>query len=214
MISLVKGRHEIIKQSFRPAVSMRLEDCNNASIPTGTGGGQCGLDFHRVMTVIIDDHDVVRFTLDLETPANAAKILEPFGYRRKGHIEFHANGYRGQGIQDVVTAGHADAQITELFTAEQYFKSGTIAAVLDLSGLEIRLAAHAVSHEAFSYVRDHPLQVLVIQTENDQAVKRHLVDEINECRADFIKVIVIVEMICIDIRNHRDSRRELQERAV
>ena len=34
VISLVKGRHEVIKQSLRPAVAVGLEDRNNAAVPT------------------------------------------------------------------------------------------------------------------------------------------------------------------------------------
>ena len=66
----------------------------------------------------------------------------------------------------------------------------------------------------FSIARDHLLDVRLVEAEHGRAVERHLVHEGEEGRADRVEVGVVVEVLGVDGGDHRDGRRELEERAV
>src|SRR5210317_61778 len=206
VISLVEGSHEVIKQCLGPAVSMRLEHRDDAPVPPGTGRRQGRLDFDRMMAVVINNHDPLRLALDLKPAPDTAEVLEDLGDRRELHIQLHSDSNRSQGIQNVVPAGHANAELAELISPAVYFESCAVTFVDDFGGLEIGLAGQAVSHQAFPDLGDHPLQVLIIETKYDQPVERHLVDKIDKGCANLIDIFVVVEMILVDIGDHGDGR--------
>ena len=51
------------------------------------------------MAIIIHHHDPLSFPFDLETTLYSAEILKTLCDRGKGHLEFHTDSNRCQGIQ-------------------------------------------------------------------------------------------------------------------
>ena len=59
-----------------------------------------------------------------------------------------------------------------------------------------------------------PCTLAIVQADDDRAVERHLVDELDEGGADVVERRVVVQVLAIDVGDHGDDRRELQEGAV
>src|SRR5512147_2456597 len=52
-IRIVKSRQKILEQGLSSSIPMGLEDHHNPPRPTRSCGPECGLDFDRMVTVII-----------------------------------------------------------------------------------------------------------------------------------------------------------------
>jgi len=167
-----------------------------------------------MVAIIIHHHDLLSFPLDLKTALYSTEILEAHCDRGKRHLEFHANSNRSQGIQDIVTSRHADIQFTECFATIVNRKAGTIGLMLYFGSLEIRLTGQPISDQAFLDFGNHPLQVFIVQTKDNQAVERDLIDKINKRCTDLIQVLVIIEVILINVGHHCNGRRQFQKRTI
>ncbi len=58
------------------------------------------------------------------------------------------------------------------------------------------------------------LHVRVIDAQDREPVERHLVDEVEEGRLKRLERAVVIEVLGVDVGDHRDGGRELHERAV
>ena len=96
----------------------------------------------------------------------------------------------------------------------QHLERGPERPERDVPCLVIGLGAHAVGLVALLDLRDERLDVRLVQAEDRHAVERHLVDEREEGRLDLVDVPVIVEMLRVDVGDHGDGRRELEEAPV
>ena len=152
--------------------------------------------------------------VDPEPASDTAEITEALGDRRERHIQLHTDGDRSQRVEDIVPARHTDIQSAELISPIVHHELCAVTLVDDFRGLEIRLAGEPVSHQAFFDLGNHPLQVMIIETQHDQPVEWHLVDKIDKGRANLIEILVVVEMVLIDIGDHGNGRRQLQERTI
>ncbi len=142
---------------------MRLENSNDPAVPPRTGRREGCLDLHRVMAVIINDHDVSWLTLDLKPAPNATEIMEALCDRSKRHVKFHPHSNSCERIEDIVLTWHADIQLAKLFAPEHNRKTGPVTLVLDLRSLEISLAAQTVGHQSLLDIRNNSLDVFVIE---------------------------------------------------
>ena len=59
-----------------------------------------------------------------------------------------------------------------------------------------------------------PCTLAIVQADDRGAVERHLVDELDEGGADVVERRVVIQVLAIDVGDHGDDGRELEERAV
>src|SRR5262245_4557143 len=64
---------KIIKKIPCAAVAVGLEDHYQRSLPALANSANGSANLHRMMTVIVDNHNPLRFPFDLEAPVNAAE---------------------------------------------------------------------------------------------------------------------------------------------
>ena len=62
--------------------------------------------------------------------------------------------------------------------------------------------------------RQHCRKVRVVGAGDDRAVERHFVREVDERLLQIVEPAVVFEMLVVDVRNHRNRRKQLQERPV
>ncbi len=78
-------------------------------------------------------------------------------------------------------------------------------------GARLQAVGH---HPLVHHLRDHSLQVEVVETDHRAAVERHLVHEGEERGHDRVEVRVVVEVLGVHRGHHRDGGAELEEGAV
>ena len=77
-VGIVETAAEITEQVFQPGVAMRLHNGDDAVFRfQHPGCAEGGPNFNRVMTVIINDHDITRTALEFKAAANAAETVQP-----------------------------------------------------------------------------------------------------------------------------------------
>ena len=83
-----------------------------------------------------------------------------------------------------------------------------------LARLPVGVGRSAVGDEALAHVRQQRAHVDVVDAEDRQTVERHPVHELQVRRAHLLHVAVVVEVLGVDVGDHRDDRRQHQEGAV
>lgn len=97
---------EIFDKITGSAEEMGLEDGDDPAPGKGiTRRSEDGLDFSRMVGVVIDDDDAAVLANELETPSHTAKICATLSEDLEFESQFHAGPDGGQGISDVVVAG-------------------------------------------------------------------------------------------------------------
>src|SRR5262249_19748151 len=57
-------------------------------------------------------------------------------------------------------------------------------------------------------------EVRVVGARHDGAVERHLVGEVDERLLEVVEAAVVLEMLVVDVRNHRNRRKQFEERPI
>ena len=85
---------------------MRLEDDVDATVTALAGRGQRGANLSGMVAVVVHYGDAVRLAAQLETPVDAAKMVEPLGDFFRRYQKLMGNGDGGGGVEHIVASGH------------------------------------------------------------------------------------------------------------
>jgi len=88
----------LFEEKLRPRVAVRLEETDDAVGPHVASRRQGGIDFRRMMSVVIDDPDVTDKPLGLEPALGPVEMAHGSGYLRKGKSAGIGYGRRRQGV--------------------------------------------------------------------------------------------------------------------
>src|SRR5262245_58965877 len=106
---------EFLPEGLRPSIAVWLEDNHQSAIgPHKAGSAQSGVDFGRVMAVIIDHDNSTGFSLHLEPTLDATKVVQRLSNAAKGNIQFPPRRDCGQGIPNVVRARNVEYDRTQI----------------------------------------------------------------------------------------------------
>jgi len=214
-VGIVECGDELVEQFMGPAVAVGLESGYDPPLrPPLAGGGKGGPDFGRMVAVVVNDHDPFRFPLDGEASADAAEFGKPFLDRGEGDIQLHGHGNAGHGIEHVVCSRHAEGDLPQAVPLVMGDKGGIEAVMRDMGRTDIGLGGESVGHVALLHLRQYLADVPVVETENRQAVERHLVDEFDKGLPDLLDAGVEIQVVGIDIGHHGNGGGKNQERAV
>src|SRR5687767_9589145 len=110
-------------------------------------------------------------------------------------------------------AWYGKPERSKVSPAEEPAKLGAALPGTDLSRPEIRRHSirlrQAVGVIALDDFWKQPTEPYVIGAKHGQAVKRHLVDELQEAFVDTLHTAVVIQMFTIEICHRHDRRREL-----
>ena len=139
---------------------------------------QGDLDLRRMVTVVVDDRDVIDFAFHFQSALNPFDILQSRSYLVKTHIELHTHGNTGSGIVDIMHSGQIQIDRAHLLAVAINFKTAFALTELHVPDLKIRLGAHAVRGVAFFELGYQFLDGLVVQAQHRQAVKRYAIQKV------------------------------------
>src|SRR5690242_3855152 len=109
---------------------------------------------------------------------------------------------------------HANLELTQFLSAEAKAESTGMVTASGRGNREVRLRNHAVGDRPPPDRGENLLHILLVETHDGGAVERHLIYEFRECRSNLRDRGVVIEMLAVDVRDHGENGRELQERAV
>src|SRR5438067_9078823 len=75
-VGLVKCAPKFVHQRLRSGVAMRLEQHVNSCVAAGAGSRESCTDLRRMVPIIVNHGDSARRAADLETPVDAAELLQ------------------------------------------------------------------------------------------------------------------------------------------
>src|SRR5215813_11893620 len=195
---------------------MRLEQHDRASTTRANlGSGQRSSNLGGMMTVVIDHHDAVYFTAQLETALRSCEAGQRLCDLFEGNFQLETYCDCCQRVVDVVHARHAQLYFTYNMSTSPNSKSRSeLAIVLHVMGRYVRLSAQAVRDASSFNQWNDCLHVWIVKTKHRGPIERNLVHEVLETRAHIFHVVVVVHVLAIDIRNDGNRGRKHQKRAI
>jgi hypothetical protein len=114
-------------------------------------------------------------------------------------------------VLQVVTARHLERQPSLAFDRRARAERRQ----LHVRGGHIsRRRREAVRLHPPRHPRHDPRQVRIVEARDNRAVERHFVGEVDERLLQVVEPAVILEVFVVDVRNHRNRRKQFQERSV
>src|SRR6185503_346517 len=213
-IGLHERARELIHQVKRTGVAVRLKNHVNVPVAAQARSRERRANLGWMVAVIIDDRDVPLLAADLKSPVNAAVQGKsgPNLFWHNFQLERHADG--GERVQHVVLAWHGEMELAQVHFPKAHAKITGERATTHVQCLDFGLRAPAVSDDAAPHERQNALHVLIRQTEDNRTVKRNFVDELDKSRSNIVERGITVQMLPVDVGDHRQNRGELQKGAV
>ncbi len=103
-------------------------------------------------------------------------------------------------------ARHAHRQATETLALIADSEAAALLPILDIDGVKVSLSRETVGNETFLHLRNHALNICVIEAQYGHTEEGYLVDELAEGLLDLVQVPIEIEVIGIDISDHGDGR--------
>ena len=151
----------------------------------------------------------------LEAATDAAELRQRLRDRRVRHADLAADRDGGQRVAHVVHAGERqlDRQIRRALRLRD--EAHAPADVGDVDRAQIGVVGEAVGDERLRHVGQDRAHVGVVDADHRHAVERQPLQEVDE-RARQLREVVLVglHVVGVDVRHHREHRRQVQERRV
>ena len=186
----------------------------NASKLAKLRGGERGADLGGMMAVVVNHGDAAGLAAHLKPAIDAGIAGDGFANRFQLDVQLQAHRDGGRGVEHVVNAGHAQMKRSQIVPAGPNRKTALESAAIHVGDLQAGLLAAPVSDDAAIYQRKKLLDVFVVQAQDGRAVERHLLNELEERGANLDDGRIVIQMLAVDVRDHRQDRAELQKRAV
>ena len=140
--------------------------------------------------------------------------LQGLAHHGEPYIELHAHGDRGERVDHVVYPRRGKADLTQVLTFVAHDEAGAEAVMAQVDRPQVGPFRKAVRHIPPLEGGDEAREMLVVHAQDDDAEEGHLVHEGEEGGLDLVHVLVEVEVLQIDVRNHGDRGEEYEEGAV
>src|SRR5262245_24765602 len=117
-----------------------------------------------MMSVIIDDKDVVHFTFRLEPTTCASETLKRFRDLIERHFKFKTYGDRRERVIDVVDAWHAKRDFADHIGTAPYGECRTeVVVVTNAMSRDIGLCAQPVRHTTSYQLWNDRLHIRIVE---------------------------------------------------
>jgi hypothetical protein len=213
-IRSLKGGQEIVKEITGPAIPVRLKDHGNGTLPAVANGLERRLDFHRMMSVIVDHHDPLGLPFDLEAAMDATEGMERLRDPGKGNLELLRDRHRGEGVGGGVSPGQTESEPSHGPRAVLHGEFNLHGSHLEILGAKVGLSGETIRRKALSHLGKKRPHAGMVQTQDRQPVERHLVDEGEKTVHEAVHRLIKIHMLAVDVGHHGDSGREEQKGAI
>ena len=203
---------------------MRLEPNHQAALgPTRAGRREYRFEFARMMAVIVDQQYLAatghilecQFAEQVEAPTDALEGGERVRDRRGRHAELPADRGRSQRVLHVVATRHIQAHRGAFCIRQTQCEVGSASLLMHILGTHVGLRSEAVAENVPRHFGSQRGDFGVVDAQHRQPVERQPVQEFGERHAHAFKIAaVILQVIRVDIGDHRDLRIQAQEAAV
>ena len=112
MIGVREGRTELVYQRRRPRVAVRLKSDNDPPAERPRGA-EYRSNLGRMMAVVVNHENAVRFAAHLEPPLDSTEIGQARRNALERQVELQPNGDGRQRVLQVVSSRHVQRQRTE-----------------------------------------------------------------------------------------------------
>ena len=189
---------------------MRLEKHDKPFRIERAGSLKRGSKLRRMMPVIIDDAEICRQVACFESPFRAGKCRKCAGNQRELRATGIGQRDRCQRVEDIVTPGNAELDVAEHLVALGHGEGRRSAQVTHITRREIRIGPavrNRVCALAAKLARDGILGAI---DQGAAGLIRHFCEHL----ADVIEVAIEIQMLGLDVENHRVLGPIDRERAV
>ena len=203
---------------------MRLEPDHQAALgPTRAGRRKYRFEFARMMAVIVDQQYLAatghilerQFAEQIETSTDALEGIERVRDRRRRHAELPADRGRGQCVLHIVATRHIQAHSAAFRIRQTQCEVGSASLLMHILGTHVGLRSEAVAENVPWHFGSQRGDFGVVDAQHRQPVERQPVQEFGERHAHALEIAaVILQMVGVDIGDHRDLRIQAQEAAV
>src|ERR1035437_5183484 len=211
-VCISKCATELVEEVQGARVPVGLEDDVDAPVAAFAGSGQGGANLSRMVAVVVHHGDAAHLAALLEAPVHAAKVMEPLGDLVCGNLELVGNGHRGGGVEHVVATGYVQLKGTERAGggSDQEAREGSLHCLKKLQAV-VGLCRDTIGEDAPVSAGQDGLELRIVQTGGNRAVKRHLVHERQEGALDVGHVVVAVHVLAVEIGDHGGMGESLRK---
>ena len=158
------------------------------------------------------------FPVTLESPPHALKFRKRGNDRVSRNADFQTDRDRSERIQYVVQA----RQVKRDF---QFHRHAVVAAnrgephaaafMADVDRANLRILRQAVSGDRLADARQYLAHVGIVHAQDGAAIERQTLQEVHERLLEAAEIVVVgFHVVCVDIGDHRQDGREVQERSI
>ncbi|CCJ91597.1 hypothetical protein BN132_3525 [Cronobacter turicensis 564] len=204
---------------------MRLENHDQIFLrPACAGSAHGRIHFGRVMAVIVHQHRRAGFTVDVcqrklaqevKTTPGALEALQRAQDSLVFNSLFRRYRDRRRRVQRVMAARrvqrHAQFRLVLTHQSEMPLRAGLAIIFHTYIGIFAETISGNLTPDARQQLADHR----IVHTHHRAAVKRQVVQEVNKCLFQVLKVAMVgVHVVGFDIGHNRHHRLQMQERGV
>src|SRR5512143_2375295 len=214
-VRVLERREELLEQRTGARVPVRLEsDDDPPAGPDLPRRGQGRPDLRRVVAVIVHHRDAADLPLYLEAPPDPGVRGQAGAHLVERDSEFQGDRRRGQGVADVVAAGRPEEDLAEPLAPCEDGEPVRHPGRDHILRTVIRGTGEPVGDVGLLHGGDQLLDIRVVDAQDREPVEGDLVDEVEERLLDLPDPRIEIEVLRVDVGDHRHRRGKLQERAV
>ena len=204
---------------------MRLEYHDQIFIrPAGTRRFDSGVDFRRVVAIVIDQHRAARFAVDfrqrifakeVETTAGTLEAFQRAQDRLIVNPLFRRHGDRRRRVQRVMASRGIERHLQQFFIlthqAEMPLRSNLTVVFYADVGVVAKTVGGDLPADARQQFPDHR----VIHTHHRASIERQVVQEVNKGLLQILEIAMVgVHVVGFDVGNNGHHRLQVQERCI
>ena len=210
---MTEGAAELGFERGGARIAMRLKHHQHATAEPACRGER-GANLGGMMPVVVDHAHASRFAARLEAAAHAAEPRQRLGDQREAHLDLETDRDRRQRVQHVVVAGHVQFQRTERASERLDLKARAMRQQLHVARAHLALLAGSVARVTLGDRGQNLAHLRVVGAHNAGAIEGHAIRKVGERLTQSLDIAEVIQMLAVDVGDHRDRRRQAQERAV
>ena len=179
-------------------------------------GGDVDGRFHLggiVRIVLIDAH-AVGHAGQVEPPVRAGEVRQRLAHAAHGQLGDVGNGDRGQRVQQILLARNGQLDLAQRMPVERHGETRPAQLVVgNILGAQLVVRLKAVGARAAFQRGQHAPNARIVTPAHDPAVLGHKARKAPERRFDVVQILVEIQMILVDVEDHRDRGIEMPEAA-
>ena len=201
--------HKVVKQGPGAGVGVGLEGADHPAAIQGPGHLQQGVELSGVVGVVVVDPGPVHLPLVLKPPARAGECLQPPAHRLPGYAQDIGGRGGGQGVVHVVPPRHVQRQVGVERAVHHDIELPPALSPGEVLRPAVRPLRKAEGEQGQARQGVHG--VFVVCVGHHPALRRRQLGEAAEGGLDVLQVLEEVQMVLLNVQNHRHGGEEAEE---